>query len=171
MIISLYGPTGAGKSTLAQAFQRIERFSIVSTGDFVRKNFPNDPLIGGFSDREKQIREYVDQEIMRPDVILDGFPRHERQLEWLLMACGALRPVHHVFLEISRDEAQKRIELRNREDMPKFTEQYEGQVRACATLHEAVHRLNQWHTHLFGEWAPDELARWIFLKVKGLHAK
>jgi len=162
MTIALYGPTGAGKSTLAQAIQRLGEYHIISTGEFVRKNFPNDPLVGGFSDREKQIREFVEVELKQSKVILDGFPRHRDQLSWLISVCAERQDkLCHVFMEVSREEALRRITLRNREDVGAFHEQFTGQALACRALHEAIDRAGDWHTHVFGPWEADRLARWI----------
>lgn len=162
MRIALYGPTGAGKSTLAQAFQRLYKMRPISTGEFIRKNFPNDPLTGGFSDREKQIAEYVEQAVRTDGAVLDGFPRHVRQVKWL----QKLERIEgftfaHLFISITRPEAEKRIRLRGRGDLDKFAEQYEAQAEAARLIHEHMEFNNVKHFHVYGPWDADSLAHHI----------
>jgi adenylate kinase family enzyme len=167
MRIALYGPTGAGKTTIAEALQRVREFHLTSTGEFVRREFPNDPLKGGFSDREKQIREFVEVKIQLPEVILDGFPRHVEQLVWLLGVANEKRyAIEHLFLEVSMVEARRRIMLRGRADMTKFAEQYAAQEAATRVMHEYMENLGITHYHAHGTWNADQLAAWFLRQVE-----
>lgn len=133
MKIALIGATGAGKSTVAQKLHSRLNYTVISTGEFVRKNFPNDPLEGGFSDREKQILEYVDQNLKKDRVVLDGFPRHVRQAEWLTQR---FKPdeLLVVIMRIGRLGALHRIRCRGRDDMEKFDQMFDGQARALEAI-------------------------------------
>ena len=163
MRIALYGPTGAGKSTLAESLRRIYGLRTISTGEFIRREFPNDPLTGGFSDREKQILEYVERELLQDNLVLDGFPRHIEQAKWLF---GVGEPISHVFLPITAPLARKRILLRGRADMSKFDEQYAAQSEATRLMHDWYHTLPIGdHFHAYGTWEPEAVAKWIYTSL------
>lgn len=160
MRIALLGVTGAGKSTLAAELQKGYGFASVSTGDYVRKYFPQDPLSGGFSDREKQIREYVDQRMGEDRIVLDGFPRHLEQLVWLCKEYGPDKLLF-VVMRISFTEAKERVTLRGREDLAKFPEQFRAQMEALRQMDEYLN--TQAHcSYVVGPlWSPDLAARMV----------
>lgn len=136
MRVALYGPTGSGKSSVAEELRVKFGFTVLSTGDFVRREFPNDPLNGGFSDREKQIREYVERGVRAStSVVLDGFPRHLDQLLWL-QDTFTDPPFVHLFLSVSASEGERRVLRRGRSDSTRFDEQYAAQVDAARVMFE-----------------------------------
>ena len=161
MRIALYGPTGAGKSTLAAAIQRLYKLKILSTGDYVRRMFPKEQSKTGFSAREEQIREYVMGEYDLDNLVLDGFPRHHKQLAWLYKAVDTRRLVH-VFLTVSEEEAKRRIELRGRADMTNFTITFRAQALEVFKMRDFLQKqkANVYTVHQL--WEPDGVARWLF---------
>ena len=156
MTIVLLGPTGAGKSTVASVLHTRLKYEVISTGEYVRRNFPTDPLDGGFSDREKQIKEYVDQWLKGPRVVLDGFPRHLDQLVWLRKRLKAdkLLPI---LMRIGRSEAYGRVWLRGREYMSKFKEQFEAQNKALDLMEQYLVKQKVGFIVTGTTWSPDEI--------------
>jgi hypothetical protein len=73
-------------------------------------------------------------------------------------------------MEITREEAILRVEARGREDALRFHEQFTGQVLACRVLHEAIERLGDWHSHMFGDGRPDGKADWLIKTIGRLRA-
>lgn len=171
MNIALIGPTCSGKSTMASALALVGRLSRIETGAFVRRAFPQDKLIGGLADCEKQIREFVDQELSRPvpggrGHVLDGFPRTTEQLCWLLESG---HKVHFMLLDVDREEALRRAILRVRSDVHRFEEHYLGQRKQTDGIHEYMHKYAVPHYHAVGAISPEGLARWLLGRIESPH--
>lgn len=128
MIVVLIGPPGAGKSKQSELLRDREHVIWLSAGQLLRQL--NDPQVNEVMNSGEMVDDdFVNQLIGRnldqadrsKVAVLDGFPRHETQAEWLLGYCAetgrSISCVIHlkVASEVSRDRLRKRGEDRDNE--------------------------------------------------------
>lgn len=125
MIVLVVGPPGAGKSKQSELLKRREHVEWLYVGKLLRDQ--NDPAIDAFLDAGTLVDDAIVNRLVEafindipPDkiVIIDGFPRHRPQAEWL---SGFARNSHHdlsalIHLTVPADVAHQRLSLRRRED-------------------------------------------------------
>lgn len=125
MLVVLIGPPGAGKSSQAKLLEAREHVSWVYVGQLLRDQHQadidaqlakgelvDDTIVNGL------LAEHLRQLSPNKVVVLDGFPRHMPQAEWLLREAeslhNGLKLVIH--LTIPQEEAQRRLRTRGRTD-------------------------------------------------------
>ena len=121
MIVVLIGPPGAGKSKQSELLKQREHVVWLSAGQLLRQL--NDDAInevmnsGEMVDDEfvnQLIEQHLDSVPRSKVAVLDGFPRHEAQAEWLLGYSAesgrALSCVIH--LQVPADVSRQRLEGR-----------------------------------------------------------
>lgn len=128
MLTILFGPPGSGKTTAVQEIQGHHTLTYISVGAIYRSEVERD------TDFSKVLRRYVESNINYPKdiikkivepkllgikkddlAILDGFPRHEHELEVLhelLHRQHDILPGYIIILTLSRDTAKERISSR-----------------------------------------------------------
>lgn len=141
-MIIFFGPAGAGKSIQGQLLATRHNWRWLSAGQLLRDT--HDPELMKIMSEGKlapvdTVNAIVGDALRRSKdvdhVILDGFPREERQAEWLIKNQEeherAIQLV--VVLTVGRDEIHARLRLRGRlDDKPDVIddrlEQYAGQT-------------------------------------------
>lgn len=125
MLVVLIGPPGAGKSSQAKLLEAREHVEWVYVGQLLRDQHRADidaQLVKGELVDDMIVNNLLTEHLtqLSPDkvVVLDGFPRHLPQAEWLLREAGklhnGLKLVIH--LTIPEEEAQRRLRTRGRTD-------------------------------------------------------
>lgn len=124
MIIVLIGPPGAGKSKQSELLKEREHVVWLSAGQILRDL--NDPVINEVMNRgdlvdddfvNALVEKHLGQIGRRKVIILDGFPRHEVQAEWLL---GYSAETGHdiscvIHLRVTPEVSRHRLESRGEE--------------------------------------------------------
>ena len=124
-MILLMGPAGSGKSLQGHQLADEYGYAYISTGEIFRVLFTgrrrHEMLTGKlFSDGEviRVVDRVLDLIDTKEQFILDGFPRTQPQVDWLLMQVEAGRielPVV-VNLDISVEKVRERLQKRGRMD-------------------------------------------------------
>lgn len=125
MIVVLIGPPGAGKSKQSELLKKREHVVWLSAGQLLRDK--NDSLInqvmstGGLVDDEiinTMMANMIEKISQDKIVLLDGFPRHEAQADWLIefsrRSNRAITLVLHI--HIPDEVIYDRLNLRGRMD-------------------------------------------------------
>lgn len=129
MIVVLIGPPGAGKSKQSSLLKEREHVVWLSAGQLLR-DLKDSAIDAVMNSGELVEDEFVNQLIERnlnqtprsKVAVLDGFPRHEAQAEWLLgystETGRAINSVIHLKVDgdVSRERLQKRGEDRDNPD-------------------------------------------------------
>lgn len=124
-MIIFFGPMGAGKSIQGQILAARHGWRWISTGQVLRETYDPEVLKrmhkGELIDEmtmQRVVSDALDnsQDIQR--VILDGFPRTQRQAEWLAQTRNKYHgPIELVVvLEVPQSELLKRLNIRRRAD-------------------------------------------------------
>lgn len=125
MIAVIIGPPGAGKSKQSELLRDREHIDWVYVGKLLRKQ--DDPIVseavaaGRLVDDDivnKLVQEHIDGIDPSQVVVIDGFPRHLPQAEWLL---DYSKRSHHklkavIHLMVPTATSRDRLKLRARED-------------------------------------------------------
>lgn len=91
MIIVLIGPPGAGKSKQSELLKEREHITWLSAGQLLREL--KDPSVDEVMNRgelvdddfvNETVKQHLDRVSRQEVAVLDGFPRHVAQAEWLL---------------------------------------------------------------------------------------
>ena len=125
MIAVVLGPPGAGKSKQSELLKDRDHIEWLYTGKLLREQ--NDPAIDKFLDSGQLVEDNIVNKLVasfisrvNPDkvVVIDGFPRHLPQAEWLLrFATDNAHNVKVVIHIMVPDEVSKnRLAKRGRED-------------------------------------------------------
>lgn len=152
MHIIFYGPEGSGKGTQAKLLGEKLKLPLLTSGDLVRDAAQNDKgLIGDAARKALMEGKYVPDSEMyvlwknrlkKEDAkhgwILDGFPRNIKQAKFLL---GKIKKYGYgldyvIFLNISDDEAVKRLSKRKRKLFAGSTINHDDPVRVRGRLLE-----------------------------------
>jgi adenylate kinase len=122
--IVLIGPTGSGKTTLANHLHETLQVPVISTGAIARRIAEEDPdvdaaLRQGLYGPEQRIRDEVRREIERCSLtdggyILEGFPRKIPQLICLMQWSGSVP--HYIHLAVDEYTCINRLVRRARPD-------------------------------------------------------
>ena len=124
-MILLMGPAGAGKSVQGHTLADEHGYAYISTGELFRLFLTGrrraEMLEGKLiSDQETidMIDKVFDIIDTTDEFILDGFPRTESQVVWLLeqIESGRFDKPQVVHLALTEDEIYKRLSLRGRPD-------------------------------------------------------
>jgi adenylate kinase len=117
-IISLIGPPGSGKGTLAKSLVKNYDFQHVSTGDLIRESEDEDLkkiIDAGEMIPDEKMAEILSEKIsefnLEKNIVIDGFPRNIEQSKILDSILGKLGVglSHAIFIDITREEAIKRL--------------------------------------------------------------
>lgn len=156
MIISLFGPPGSGKGTLAERLVNKKDFKFLSTGNLVRQHVAEKTELGallhGYISKGELIPDEVivrliadwleNNAIDRVPLILDGFPRTCEQAEKFLdLIKNKFNACFRVFLiHLDDEEIIKRLELRliceNKSCQATYSKQFvsNGLCQRCGAL-------------------------------------
>lgn len=125
MIAVFLGAPGSGKSSQSALLRDREHIDWIYVGELLRRQ--QNPAIeavmqsGGLVDDEL-VNKLIGQELDETDparvIVLDGYPRHPKQAQWLI---GYAKNAKHdlslvIHLNISDEEAVRRLSLRGRAD-------------------------------------------------------
>lgn len=127
VIVSLMGPPGAGKGTIARALRKDYGYQVLSTGDLCRwhsdkatefgQELRNSAQEGRLVSDEhivSLVTNWIDETVRESDVVLDGFPRTVEQAvyfnKWLCNKQDYVFKV--VFIDISQKESEERLQHR-----------------------------------------------------------
>jgi adenylate kinase len=132
-IISLIGPPGSGKGTLAKSLVKDYDFQHISTGDLIRNSEDEDLkkiIDAGEMIPDEKMSEMLSEKLsgfdLEKNIVIDGFPRNIDQSKILDSILGKLGVglSHAIFIDISREEAIKRLtnraEIEGRKDDASF---------------------------------------------------
>lgn len=118
--IILVGPPCSGKSTIGKELSRLFNYTYISSGDIARrlaeKDGTQDSLnAGNMADEESMRSEMLNVLNIYDNIILDGFPRFQDQLSWLLsqMPHSSYAFIH---IDTSMTEIVRRANTRGRSD-------------------------------------------------------
>ncbi len=142
-MILLMGPAGAGKSMQGRKLSDEYGYAYISTGEVFRLLITGrrraEMLEGKLlSDAEtiKVIDKVLDIVDTKDQFILDGFPRTDNQVTWMLgeIAAGRFKKPTVIHLEIDETEIRGRLKKRGRIDdteeaITRRFEAYENQTR------------------------------------------
>ena len=125
-ITLVMGIQGSGKSTIAHEFQRRFGFVHISTGDLLRDHIKNETTFGKIYKAAYEHGEMAPDEVLYDvikdalvgylgddDIILDGFPRNMKQVEWLESKYNV---ISCIFIDLPTSIATKRLFARRRAD-------------------------------------------------------
>ena len=147
-IICLLGPPCSGKSTIIKKMQKEYEFHVISIGDVLRNS--TDPIIkeslakGNYISAAEFIlpiiksKLQIEKESLKP-LILDGFPRSEKQLYDYRKEFGTINNTYYIHLQCSDNICISRASLRNRSDDSKIHERLEKHHRETLLL---LHQIN-----------------------------
>ena len=120
-LIIMMGGQGSGKGTMSKLFlQENQNYKYIETGAMLRE-LPDDSPLKKIMARGEFVPDQdlcaLLKEKITPDThtVLDGFPRQLSQAKWLLVNFSDKFNVIALYLNISRDLMQNRIEQRLRE--------------------------------------------------------
>jgi adenylate kinase family enzyme len=84
-VIAIFGPPGAGKTTVARALSEVLGRPVLASGDIARRIDPDAIARGDMADREKLRAAFAREMLEAGDVgvIVDGLPRDPGDLELL----------------------------------------------------------------------------------------
>lgn len=125
MIVVLIGPPGAGKTEQGRLLNTREHAVWLSMGEMFRRI--NDAAINEIMQKGGMVDDAFVNTLVQGAlaalptdkvVVLDGFPRHAGQADWLVAyAKQTNRTIQHVIhLKISEDESIRRLSKRGRAD-------------------------------------------------------
>ncbi len=121
LMIILFGLAGSGKGTQGKALSEIFGWRAISVGQAIRDTnayahiIDNGNLIPDGEVTRLMARQINKAESEGFDVILDGFPRTEKQARWL-MDNLAEKIDGAIILEVPKEELYERLALRGRDD-------------------------------------------------------
>lgn len=120
-MIILFGLAGSGKGTQGKALSEIFGWKWLSVGEAIREHGGYEEIInnGGLIPDEDVIR-LMDKQIRKAedegfDVILDGYPRDQKQAEYIMSNMGD-KIDGAIILEVPKEELYERLALRGRDD-------------------------------------------------------
>ncbi len=124
-MILIMGPPGAGKSVQAELLEKEGKIMWLSTGKMLREHatpeIKKTMLAGEIVDdaiTEKYLMQIVDKAPLKPRILLDGFPRTEEQVHWLVDYVNPLKrninKIIHLHLPV--EESVERLMKRGRAD-------------------------------------------------------
>lgn len=118
--VIIIGPPCSGKSTIGCKLADLIHYNYVSSGDIARKLSQSQEMIDRLNKGEMFDENTMRSEIKRilsntDNVVLDGFPRFEDQLVWLMKQFSK---VNYTFVHVDAPltEIARRAMGRNRED-------------------------------------------------------
>lgn len=125
-MIIIVGVAGAGKSSQCALLKASGRYQWLSVGQLLRDDI-TDPqakqdILDGKMLSDDTVITMVDERIKQmgdsPELVLDGYPRTVRQVDWLMKAHdeGSIRINHVVHLEVAEEVAYDRLLGRGRSD-------------------------------------------------------
>lgn len=145
-LIVLVGMPGAGKDTQADLLENKLGYSIIRTGDMVRKLAQNNPLIdseqhsGKLAEPEMvdaMVSDAIRETKIDTKIVCDGYPRTVAQAKKLHDICiqEKIQFDKVIYIQIPVEEVIKRLTLRDREDdtaqgIQKRLEVFESSVRS-----------------------------------------
>ncbi len=120
-MIILFGLAGSGKGTQGKALSEIFGWRWLSVGEAIRQTGEYTEIVnqGGLVPDEEVIK-IMDKQIRKAeaegfDVILDGYPRDQKQAEYM-MNTMADKIDGAIILEVPKEELYERLSLRGRDD-------------------------------------------------------
>lgn len=120
-MITLFGLAGSGKGTQGKALSEIFGWRWLSVGEAIRQTGEYQEIVNrGELIPDEKVIELMTKQIEKAeaegfDVILDGYPRDQRQAEWLA-AHMSEKLAGAIVLEVPKEELFARLALRGRED-------------------------------------------------------
>ena len=120
-MIILFGLAGSGKGTQGKALSEMFGWRWLSVGEAIRQTGEYTEIVnqGGLVPDEDVIK-IMDKQIRKAeaegfDVILDGYPRDQKQAEYM-MNTMAEKIDGAIILEVPKEELYERLSLRGRDD-------------------------------------------------------
>lgn len=120
-MIILFGLAGSGKGTQGKALSEIFGWKWLSVGEAIRQAGGYEEIInqGGLIPDEDVIK-LMDKQIKKAedegfDVILDGYPRDQKQAEYIMDTISN-KIDGAIILEVPKEELYERLALRGRDD-------------------------------------------------------
>lgn len=120
-MIILFGLAGSGKGTQGKALSEMFGWRWLSVGEAIRQTGEYTEIVnqGGLVPDEEVIK-IMDKQIRKAeaegfDVILDGYPRDQKQAEYM-MNTMADKIDGAIILEVPKEELYERLSLRGRDD-------------------------------------------------------
>lgn len=120
-MIILFGLAGSGKGTQGKALSEMFGWRWLSVGEAIRQTGEYTEIVnqGGLVPDEEVIK-IMDKQIRKAeaegfDVILDGYPRDQKQAEYM-MDTMADKIDGAIILEVPKEELYERLSLRGRDD-------------------------------------------------------
>lgn len=120
-MITLFGLAGSGKGTQGKALSEIFGWRWLSVGEAIRQTGEYQEIVNrGELIPDEKVIELMTKQIEKAeaegfDVILDGYPRDQKQAEWLA-AHMSEKLTGAIVLEVPKEELFARLALRGRED-------------------------------------------------------
>ena len=123
-MIILFGPAGSGKSLQGQIIAKKYGWRWLSVGQLLRDQNEaeiNEKLKTGELFDDEFVTKLMHDAMKRAeangmDVVVDGYPRNELQMKWMIESGDVAEIDGALVLDVPKDELWKRIEKRERAD-------------------------------------------------------